>query len=315
MSGADKDFNSRVILFKTETVEGTDAGPVVAADAYRVLGYAPTFMDADQKVRRLDKAYFGADPVTMAGFKRGAKFQMELTGGGAAATTPPWMKLLAYCGFGAPTVGGSSVTLAPITPNIGAATHYGYLDDLLVKSLGTRGSVGFTIEDDENPILDISMLGRPPASLADQAAPGVPTITGYIDPVLASTENTTATFDGYAAGLRRFTLSDNAQLNLRSLINPQDRILYSGRSWSGQMVIAIGDLGTKNYFTKIRPGSTFPAQVVHGSTPGNIVQIDVPRLQITGNVELSEEQGKVMGTFPVTALPNTGNDELLFTTK
>lgn len=317
MPGINKDWASRVILLKAETTEGTDAGPTVTADALRVLNYSPTFMDADTKTRALDKAYFGADPVAMAAFKRGATFSMEMHGGGAAAgtTVPPWMKVLAICGFGAPVPGASSVVQKPTTTGIGSATHWAYIDDLLLKTIGMRGSVGFVIEDDEYPLFNFNVLGRPPVLLAEQAAPGTPTISGYIDPVLSATENTTFSYDGFAAPLRRWTMSDNAQLQLRSLINPLDRITYSGRSWSGEIVIEVGDLTVKNYFTGIREGTTKAATAVQGTTPGNIVQIDTPRLQVTGNVTLSEEQGKTMATIPVTALANTGNDEVVFTSK
>jgi hypothetical protein len=317
MPGAFKDWNSKVILVEAEVTEGTDPTPTVALDAFRVLNYQPTFMDADQKVRALEKAFFGADPVAMAAFKRGATFDMEIHGGGLAAgtTVPPWMRMLRFCGFAAAVVGANAVTQAPTTSSITSATHYGWIDDLLLKTLGMRGSVGFTIEDDEYPRLSFNTLGRPPATLAEQSVPGNPTISGYIDPVLASTENTTFTYDGFAAPLRRFTMSDNATLEMRSLINPQDRVIYSGRAWRGEIVVEVGDLTAKNYFTGIREGTTKAAQVVHGVTPGNIVQVDTPRLQVTGNVALSQEQNRLMATFPVTALPNTGNDEILFTSK
>lgn len=319
MPGADKDFNARLILMKTETTEGTDAVPTAAANALRVLNYQQTFMDADQKVRNIDKAYFGANPVGLAAFKRSATFNMEIAGGGAAGgtTVPPWMQMLRYCGFAAPVVGASSVTQSPTTAGILSASEYAYFDDLLLKTIGLRGSVGFTFEDDEYPLFNFNVLGRPTVSLADQAVPAVATYTGYVDPVLAATENTTITFGGFAFGVRRLTMSDNATLQLRSLINPQDRVIYSGRSWSGELVLAVGDLTVTNGnpFAGIREGTVRAAQVVHGVTPGNIVQVDMPRLQVTGNVAISEEQGKVMATLPVTALPVTGNDEIVFTTK
>lgn len=319
MPGADKNFNARVITLKSETVEGQDSGPTVLADALKVLNYTPQFMDADQKVRRIDKAYYGADPVAMAAFKRGATFSMEVHGGGTAAGTavPPWMRVLQYCGYGAPVVGANSVVQKPTTANIGSATHWGWIDDLLLKAIGMRGSVGFVWEDDEFPLLNFNMLGRPPQSLADQVAPGVPTIAGYIEPVLAATENTTILYGNYAYGVRRLSMTDGATLQLRSLINPQDRITYSARNWTGELVIEIGDISVvgANPFVGIREGMTRAAQIVQGTIPGNIVQCDMPKLQVTGNVALSEEQGKVMGTFPVSALPAAGNDEVVFTTK
>ncbi len=57
------------------------------------------------------------------------------------------------------------------------------------------------------------------------------------------------------------------------------------------------------------------AQLVHGAAAGNIVEIAAPALQISGNVDFSEEAGEWMMTIPVTALPVAGNDEVTFTSK
>lgn len=80
-------------------------------------------------------------------------------------------------------------------------------------------------------------------------------------------------------------------------------------------MIEVGDITANNPFTGIREGMIRPAQVIHGATAGNIVQVDMSRLQVSGNVEISEEQGKTMASIPITALPNVGNDEVVFTSK
>lgn len=315
MPGEIKDWNSKVVLLKLETTEGVDASPTTTANALKVQEYAPQFMDADQKVRRIEKAFFGADPVTMSAFKRGASFQMEMHGAGTATAVPPWMIPAQICGFATPAPGASSVVLNPITAGIKSASHWAYIDDLLLKTVGARGSMGFTIEDDEIPFFAYSILGVPPLALAEQAVPAAVTLTGYVEPLLASSENTTFTLDGFALPLRRWEMNSNGENALRSLIGPADRIKMSNRSWSGTIVARVPSLTAKDYFSKIRPGSFMPAQAIHGTGTGNIVQIDAPRLQISGNVDLSEEDGETMMTMPVTAVPNAGNDEIVFTSK
>lgn len=307
-----KSWDKKVILLKAEATEGTDAAPTAAADALRVLNYQPNFMDADGKVRNIEKAFFGADPVAMANFKRGATFDLEMHGGGAAGTAPQWMKALAFAGFAAPTLSaGVSATLNP-TSIVPSASHWAYIDDLLLKTVGARASVGYTVEDDEVPIFNFNLLGRPPVALAEEAAPGAAVLAGVTDPVIASSENTTFTLDGFAAPLRRMQMAANADLQFRSLIGPQDRVIYRDRSWSGTIVIEVPNLAAKDYFAKVRPGTTMASQLVHGSVAGNIVTITHPALQVTGNVELAEEQGALMATFPVTAQPVAGNDEVRF---
>lgn len=317
MAGQNKDWGKKLILFKIETVEGTDAAPTSTANTLKVLNYVPTFMDADQKTRNIEKAFFGADPVAMANFKRGATWDMEMHGAGAPAGTgvPPWMLPLQIAGFGAAVVGPSSVSISPISTGVFSASHWAYIDDLLLKTIGARASVGFKIEDDEYPIFSFNLLGIPPTILAEQSVPTPVPVTGYIDPVLSTSENTTFTLDGFALALRRWEMNSNSENALRSLIGPKDRVSQTGRAWSGTIVGEIPDLTTKNYFTNVRPGTRMVAQAVQGIVSGNIVQVDAPALQVTGNIEISEEGGKAMMSVPVSAIPVNGNDEIVFTTK
>jgi hypothetical protein len=313
MSGTIKNWTKKVILAKFEATEGTDSAPVVGTDAFQVLNYTPQFMDSDGKVRNLDRAFFGARPVGLSAIRRGATFSMEIAGGGTATTPPPWMKMNEICGFGAGVV-TTFVLQSPITDNIKSLTHWAYIDDLLTKMVGARGSVGFRFEDDEFPVFNYRLLGIAPSSLATTSVPGTPTITGYTTPLLVSTENTTFTFDGFAAPLRRWEMDANAELNFRSLVGPSDRIQYGDRNWNGTMVIRIPDLATKDYFANIRPGTTMVANLIHGAAVGNTVTVNCPALQITGNVDITEEQNEAMATFPVSALPVSGNDEITFKT-
>src|ERR1044072_6691753 len=121
-----KSWEKKVVLLERETTEGTDPTPTVAANALRVLNYQPTFMDAAGTLRNLEKAYFGADPVAMARFQRGATWDMEMHGGGGDPDViPQWMEPLRMAGFGAPVVvGDTSVSLAP-TSVVSSATHWG----------------------------------------------------------------------------------------------------------------------------------------------------------------------------------------------
>lgn len=310
-----KDFTKKVILLKVETTEGTDAAPTTAANAIQVLNYQPTFMDADQKVRNIEKAFYGANPVALAAFKRGATFDMELAGAGTATGVPPWMVALRMAGFAAGVVNGTTDVSQSPTSTISSFTHWAYIDNLLTKVTGAKATASFTVADDEYPILSFDMLGVPDLGLASEATPANPTLTGYRTPVLSSSENSTFSLDGFALPLRSWTMSSNSDLQFRSLIGPADRVNYANRSWSGQIVGELPDLTAKNYFSNIRSGATMAATFVNGTVTGDIVQIACPKLQISGNVSLSEEQGKVMVTIPVTALPNAGNDEVVFTSK
>lgn len=316
-----KSFDQKSVLFKVEATEGTDAVPTGAANAIRTIDYTPTFMDAENKVRNIDKGYLGANPSFLYAFKRGASFGVEMSGAGTATGIPAWMLLNRMCGFGAGAPGASSVVQAGASTSASFTHWAAFLDEqnaansFLMKAVGGRASMGFNITDDDFPKFTYNYLGFPPALLAEEGAFPASVISNQQTPVLASTENTTITLDGYALGVRSINLSSNAQLELRSLINPKDYIAYVNDSWSGTIVAEVPTLAQHNYFGLIRPGTMMPGQIVHGTVAGNIVQIDMPQIQVTGNVALSAEQGKLMMSMPVTLIPNAGNDEITFTSK
>lgn len=307
-----KFFDKKVILQKIETTEGTDAAPVVATDAILTRNYTPNVLEMDRKERNIEVPFFGAKPVIPVALRRGATFEIEMAGAGTATGVPAWMKMNRIAGFDAGVVGASSVVQTPISSSIPSATHWAYIDNLLMQTIGARASMGIRVEDDEIPYFTYTLLGRAPTSLASEATPGTPVVTAFKDPVLASTENTTFLLDGFALPLRRLELDANIDLNYRSLIGPQDRVNWRNRAWGGRILGELPDLTAKDYFAKVRPGTTMAMAMTHGNVAGNIVKVDAPKLQIVG-VDTPEEDGNLMLALDVILQPNAGNDELIIT--
>jgi hypothetical protein len=308
-----KFYDRKVIIHKVETTEGTDAAPAVAADAILTRNYAPNVLEMDTRTRNLDLPYFGARPQIPVNLRRGATFEIDMAGSGTAATPPAWMKLNRIAGFDAGVAGASSVIQTPISAAIPSASQWAWIDDLLLKTVGARASMGIRVEDDEFPFFTYTVLGRAPLGGESEAAPGTPVYTPWKEPVLASTENTTFTLDGYALPLRRMELDSNNDLAFRSLIGPQDRVTWRNRAWGGRILGELPNLATKNYFGNVRTGATMPLSLIHGNVAGNIVQIAAPKLQIVG-IDTPEEDGILMLALDVILQPSAGNDEIVFTT-
>jgi hypothetical protein len=307
-----KFYDKKTILQKIEGTEGTDSAPVVGADAILTRDYAPNVLESDTRTRNLDLQWFGARPQTLAAMRRGATFNIDMAGSGTAVGIPSWMKMNRIAGFDAGVVNGIiSVTQSPISASVPSASHWAYIDNLLLKAVGCRASMGIRIEDDEFPFFTYTLLGRAPTTLAEEATPGTPTLTAWKDPVLANSANTTFALDGYALPLRRLELDANADLALRSLIGPQDRVNWRNRALGGRILAELPDLSAKDYFQKIPTGATMIMALVHGTTTGNIVEVNAPKVQITG-IDIPEEQGFAMLAMDVILLPNAGNDEITF---
>jgi hypothetical protein len=306
-----KFYDKKVILQKIETTEGTDAAPVVGTDAILVRNYNPNVLEMDRRERNLEQQFFGAKPVTPVALRRGATFEIEMAGSGTAATVPAWMKVNRIAGFDA-GVATTNVVQTPISASIPSATHWAYIDNLLLQTIGARASMGIRVTDDEIPFFTYTVLGRAPTGLASEATPGAPTLTAFKDPVLASTENTTFTLDTFALPLRSLSLDSNNDLAYRSLIGPQDRVTWRNRAWGGTILGELPDLSAKDYFAKVRPGTTMALSLIHGNVAGNIVTIAAPKVQIVG-VDTPEEDGILMLSLDVILQPNVGNDEITFT--
>ena len=311
-----KSADKKYVLGKIEVTEGVDPTPTVGANAILTVGLDATGLEGDQKVRELDGQYAGSRPSVFKQIRQPVSFGIEIAGSGVNATTvPAWMAFLRMCGFDAGVVGGSSVVQSPINPwSAPSMTLWPMYDNLKKAALGCRSNLQITFEDDDIPMFQLSAMGFPPAGVVSEATLGALTFANQADPVLVSTANTTFTIDGYAAALRRLTIDMGVKVEPRSLTGPADRVAIRNREPTGVALVEFPDLGTKNFFTKMLSRATGALQVIHGTTAGNIVQLDAPKLE-TGLITTPEEQGFLMASIPFRLLPNAGNDELIITSK
>lgn len=308
------DFDKRLLFFKIEATEGTDAAPI-NTDAIVTRGLTPAAFEADTRVREIDGQYFGARPEAKNTLRARTSFEVEVAGGGTTVTVPPWMKLLRVCGFDAGVVGGASVVQSPITAAVPSATLWDYTDSLKIPLLGARGDGRMVFEDDQYPFFAFDMMGFPNTTLVTDAAPVTPSVAAFQTPVLASQPNTTFTLGAYAAELRRLEINFGSQLAPRSFIGSSDRVKYRNRVMTATAVLKAPTLAAKDYFAGVRTGSQLVLQVIHGTVGGNIVQVDVPRAE-TGVITFSDEEGDVMINVPMRLIPSAaGNDEITITSK
>jgi hypothetical protein len=311
-----KSSEKKLLLFKIETTEGVDSAPVVGTNAILTRKLDASQLEGDEGVRELDGQYFGARPSYYKQIRKPFSFEVEIAGSGVSATTvPAWMPLNRVCGFDAGVAGGASVVQTPISAGVPSATAWPFYDNLKVAALGARGSFTMTFEDDEIPFFAYSMVGFPPAGIVSEVVPGAPTLTGFAEPLLVNTANTTFSLDAYSPPLRRLVITLGAKTEPRSLTGPADRVAFRNREVTAEALVEFPDIGTKNYYTKMLSRTTQALQLVHGTVAGNIVQVDAARALI-GLISTPEEQGFLMATIPMRFLPSSaGNDDFTITSK
>lgn len=302
------------LLAKIETVYGTDPTPSGAANAILIAG-EPNVSPMDMKVvdRDILRTFFGNSEKLPTGIFSKVDFACEIAGAGAAGTVPAWGALLRACAFAETISAGVSVAYQPVTDNLESATIYFNRSGVLHKLTGARGTVklGFTV--DGIPKFDFSFTGLFNTA-TDTALPAL-TLTAWKTPLPVNHTNTpTFTLHGYAAKLQMLDIDIAADISAYALLNDTEHVEIVDRKPAGKIVMEATTIAAKDWWTTVKNITTGALNLVHGTTAGNIVQVDAPKVQIF-NPTYSNYQGVAMLNGDLVYAPNAGNDELVITAK
>jgi len=310
------DAKAKVITAKIETTYGTDATPAAATDAILTRNFRANPLQVDTLDRNLDLPTVGGSKQAITNARQSMSFEVEMAGGGAAATEPKWMRLLQACGIAAGSVEATPdrVEQAPGTAPWDSISLHHFYESQRRKALGAIGTFGATLEAGAYPFWNFEFTGLLPAATPfDESAPGTPDFSAFQEPVEVNTDNTTFTLDSYAAVLRRMEFAMGVGVNLRNLVGSR-YVKRGNHTITGSLVIEAPKVSGKNYFTTLQEGSEVALSIAHGTVAGNIVEIAMNQLQLNG-IDESEEDDVLMYTLGFRANVSTGSDDILITTK
>lgn len=305
--------DSKVILFKTETVYGTDALPA-AVDAILTNNWQLQPLVGDRRSRELDRKNLGASPQYIVGTHNECSFRVELAGAGTVDTPPKYARLLRACGFAETVTAATDVQFDPLTADGDSGSLYFNLDGRLHKLPGGRGAVGFSFVAGDIPQLVFNNFRGLLVAASD-----TPAVTGdysaFQEPLQVNKQNTpTFTIHGHAGVLRELTIEPGQQVNHRNWVN-QEAVRISGRNYVGRLSMLTPTLATFDYEDAIRNRTLGLLQIVHGTAAGNTVQLDGPRVQILGYAD-GEDQGDAILTLDLLfTASDAGDDEIKLTTR
>lgn len=160
------------LLAKIETTYGTDATPVGASDAVLVSDLKMRPMDMKTVDRALIRPFLGSSEQMPTQIYNGCEFSVELAGSGTAGTAPAIGPLLRGCGFAETITAGVKVEYLPISTGFESLTIYMNLDGVLHKGLGARGTVTFSLKNNDRPLANFNFTGLF-VPVADAALPTV----------------------------------------------------------------------------------------------------------------------------------------------
>lgn len=296
------------LLVKPEVTYGTDAVPTGAANAFLARNVDINPLEQIYDPRSFVLPWFGNQGEIIGGQYVTGKFQVDLSGGGAAGTAPKYGPALKAAGMSETISAGVSVTYALVSSGEVSTDLYFYVDGRVHKVLGCLMSAKVTMEAGKAPYIEFNFMGLYQTP-ADAANPSL-TLTGWTKPVAFNKVNTTTlTLHTYAIK------ASKVEIDLGNVMDYFNRPNSESIRWTDRMAKATFTfeeelIATKDFFTLVNAGTDGALAITHGATAGNIVTFAAANVQLA-RPKMSQERGIAMLTLDGNLKPSTaGNDEL-----
>ncbi len=297
------------LLAKLEVTYGTDPVPTGGANAMLVRNASVTPIEMVTESRELYRPYLGNSEDVIGAFFGRMRFDVEAAGAGAAGTVPKYGALLRACMMAETVVAGAGVTYTPVSTAIDSLTMYFHLDGVLHKFIGARGNVSFRGSNRAATMFGFEFMGLF-VPVTDAALPTAD-YSGFIAPLAFNKANTpTFTIHGVTgAVLRNFSWNMNNQVVYRNLVN-SEMVRITDRKPTGSIEMGAELMAVKNWFSTVRDAATGAVQLIHGTVAGNIVEFNMPAMQLN-SLSYSEFEGDAMLSASTKLMPTgSGNNEL-----
>lgn len=298
-------FRKLAILAGVETTYGT-AAALTAANALVGTNVSFTPLEADEVSRDLYLPYLGNQGIILAGKHARLEFDIEIAGAGAAGTAPLYGAALRICGFSETIAASTDVTYSIVEDNVESGTIHFEMDGVRHVLLGARGNVQLTFAPKGIPHYRFSITGLL-GTITD--APLTQTsLAGWMTPLECSSANTTMTLHGWASVAENLTIDLGNNVVPRFLIGSES-VIISDRRTTGQAVLEATTLAEINWFQRALDRTRGALAMVHGTSAGNIVEINAPAVEI-GKISQGQTDGILNYQIPLSLCPVTGRDEL-----
>jgi len=305
-------FKKKILVCKIETTEGVDASPAGAADAILTQNLDISPMEGSVVNRDVDSGMLGNDLSILVGTHVKCSFEVEVAGSGAAGTAPSYSSVLRACGLSETITALTDVVYQPVSVNEESVTLYLHLDGQLHKMVGCHGSfsLGFSPEGIPKYKFDMTGLWVDPLSSAD----AVPDVSGFQVPIAVTNANTpTFALHGVSYNVSDFNYDHANDVKYRNVIG-QESVNITDRAPKGSVTIDAPALSTKNWFVDAKANNTGAVQIIHGTSAGHIIQLDMPKVQLL-SPKYGDKDGIRTLSMDMNIIPVSGDDEFILTIK
>jgi hypothetical protein len=205
---------------------------------------------------------------------------------------------------------GQQSAYTPVSDLYGSSTIYTYIDKIVHKSPGNRGTFTVNAEVGGIPLVGFSMTGLysapadvtpPTATYGDQATPNV----------VRHSNSGGFKLLGYSGCLQSVSIDIGNAVNYSERPGCNKEVSIDGRAITGNVLIEAPTIAQMDYFTAaLNDGQLGEFSFIHGNTANNIAALYSNRVKV-GAPAYEDLNGTQMLRLPIRLIPSTaGNDEL-----
>lgn len=310
-------MRNTTILAKVETTYGTDAVPTGAANAMLVSDCTISPM-ADNVDRSLIRSYMGSSEQLVGTKHIEISMTLELQNGGTAGTAPAWGPVARACGLAESVLATPDrVEYTPVSSGFESVSIYYYVDGVVYKALGCRGSIDFALGVGERPTMQVKMVGID-GGVAEATPSGVD-YSGFKTPLVVTESNTGDFLLGctYASGAlssgtsyvsRGLKVSLGADARFTPTLGGET-VEIVDRATTGSMTLDLTAAQEVAMKAAIDANTLTSVGFLHGTTEGYKALFYAPAVQRI-NPKHEDVNGLAMLAMDLRFTPSSGNDEL-----
>jgi len=300
-------FRKMVLLAKLESAYAVDPTLTGAANAILATDIALRPMEGQDVPRGLIRDYLSGEATVPAGLHTVIELSTELAGSGMAGVAPGWGPLMRGAGCAEVIVANTSVTYSPISEDMESLYIKFWLGNTLHALKGARGDATIGIDAQGIPRIRWTYTGLWVAPT--EVSRPVPTLTGFAKPKIAAAANTpTFNLNSIELALRSWSLKLGNKVEQRFLVNTE-KVIISDRAETLDLTVEVAPLTDFDPFALAEAQTRVPAEIVHGTTPGNIVTIAAPSCQLKRPGAATNNQGVAERPLNLTPLPSDAGDD------
>lgn len=286
-----------LMLTKSEAIYGVDSLPVPGSDAMLIRDLSFNAMVTSLYERQHVRPHFGNAGQLVVDYYSTADFSFEVCNGTGLGVRPAHSELMQMCALGEEIVEGATVKYKPINRALKSVTKYYYLDGLLHKMHGSRGSIELLFEVGkpmEAKVASKGLFGG--QSDIDMSALPAANFSAWERGLPVNKRNVAVSrLAGIDVVVDKFSVKNNAKVEY---INRPGReaIDCVGSASTGSITIETTRKSTKDWLDIVQGGIAVPIIYEHGYVAGNIRRFDAAKVYLT-NPKYSEVKGISMTTF------------------